>query len=79
MKYIAPIVESLKGELAPLARRRLAQALSMVMGSEAALAVRDIGGASLDEAITAAAWAAQALVNQACADGRRKRAEVRTK
>lgn len=79
MKYIEPIVESLKDELAPLARKRLALALSMVMGSEAALAVRDIGGASLDEAITAAAWAAQALVNQACADARRKPAEARTK
>lgn len=79
MKYIEPIVDSLKGELASLARKRLAHALSMVMGSEAALAVRDIGGASLDEAITAAAWAAQALVNQACADARRKRAEARTK
>lgn len=79
MKYIEPIVESLKGELAPLARKRLALALSMVMGSEAALAVRDIGGASLDEAITATAWAAQALVNQACADARRKRAEAGTK
>lgn len=78
MKYIVPIVDSLKRELAPLARKRLAQALSMVMGSEAALAVRDIGGASLDEAVTAAAWAAQALVNQACAEARRKRAEVRT-
>ncbi|RDJ99054.1 TetR/AcrR family transcriptional regulator [Paraburkholderia lacunae] len=81
MKYIEPIVESLKGELAPSARRRLAHALSMVMGSEAALAVRDIGGASVDEALTAAAWAAQALVSQACAEtaeARRKRAAART-
>lgn len=81
MKYIEPIVESLKSELAPSARRRLAHALSMVMGSEAALAIRDIGSASVDEAITAAAWAAQALVNQACAEAaeaRRRRAETRT-
>lgn len=81
MKYIEPIVESLKSELAPSARRRLAHALSMVMGSEAALAIRDIGGASVDEAITAAAWAAQTLVNQACAEAaeaRRRRAETRT-
>lgn len=75
MKYIEPIVESLKGELTPSARRRLAHALSMVMGSEAALAIRDIGGASVDEALAAAAWAAQALVNQAridAAEARRK-------
>lgn len=76
MNYIAPIVESLKGELQPSARRRLAHALSMVMGTEAALAVRDIGGASVEEALAAAAWAAQTLVSQACAeaaDARRKR------
>jgi len=55
-------------------------ALSMVMGTEAALAVRDIGGASMEEAVTAAAWAAQALVSQACAEAaeaRRKRASTR--
>ncbi len=81
MKYIEPIVGSLKGELPPAARKRLVHALSMVMGTEAALAVRDIGGASIDEALTAAAWAAQALVNQACAEAaeaRRKRADGKT-
>lgn len=68
MKYIEPIVDSLKGELSPSARKRLAHALAMVMGSEAALAIRDIGGASVEEALAAAAWAAQALVNQARID-----------
>ncbi len=68
MKYIEPIVESLKGVLAPAARRRLAHALCMVMGTEATLAIRDIGGASVDEALAAAAWAARALLNQACAE-----------
>ncbi len=75
MKFILPIVESLKGELSSAARRSLAHALSMVMGSEAALAIRDIGGASVEEALAAAAWAAQALVNQAridAAEARRK-------
>jgi hypothetical protein len=82
MKYIEPIVESLKEELAPAARRRLMHALSMVMGTEAALAVRDIGGATVDEAISAAAWAAQALVNQARAEAeeaRQKRTAARTR
>lgn len=68
MQYIEPIIESLKGELAPSARKRLAHALSMVMGTEAALAARDVGRASVDEAISAAAWAAQALVSHACAE-----------
>lgn len=73
MKYIEPIVESLKGELTPSARKRLAHALSMVMGSEAALAVRDIGGASVEEALAVAAWAAQALLNQARIDAAQAR------
>ncbi|MFC5522215.1 TetR/AcrR family transcriptional regulator [Polaromonas jejuensis] len=68
MKYIRPIVDALKDELPPAARQRLSQALSMVMGSEAVLAVRDIAGASVDEAIAAGAWAAQALVKQALAE-----------
>jgi AcrR family transcriptional regulator len=79
MTYIEPIVDALKNELTPPERRRLAHALSMVIGSEAAVAVRDIGGASVDEALTAAAWAAQALVNQAraeAAEERRKRGEA---
>jgi AcrR family transcriptional regulator len=68
MAYIEPIVEDLKDELAPAARKRLVHALSMVMGSEAAVAIRDIGGASVDEALAAVAWAAQALVKQARAE-----------
>lgn len=65
MSYIEPIVDSLKDVLSPRARNRLKQALSMVMGTEALIAVRDIGGASVDEALGAAAWAARALVRQA--------------
>jgi hypothetical protein len=45
----------------------------MVMGSEAALAVRDIGGASVEEALAVAAWAAQALLNQARIDAAQAR------
>ena len=81
MKYIEPIVASLKDELTPAARKRLVHALSMVMGSEAAVAVRDIGGASVDEALAAAAWAAQALVSHArteAAAARRKRIAARS-
>ncbi|AWY39692.1 TetR family transcriptional regulator [Pseudomonas putida] len=65
MSYIEPIVDSLKGVLPPRARKRLKQALSMVMGTEALIAVRDVGGASVDESLSAAAWAARALVRQA--------------
>jgi AcrR family transcriptional regulator len=73
MQYIGPIVESLKGELAPAARKRLAQALSLLMGTEAALSLRDVAGASVEEAVAASAWAAQALVEQALAQARERR------
>jgi AcrR family transcriptional regulator len=74
MQYIAPIVESLKGELTPSARKRLTHALTLLMGTEAALALRDVAGASVDEALAASAWAAQALVRQALAEARDRRA-----
>jgi hypothetical protein len=76
MSYIDPIVDSLREALTPSARKRLKQALSMVMGTEAVIAVRDISRASPDEALDAAAWAARSLVRQALAEaaqGRRKR------
>ena len=76
MSYIEPIVDSLKDELTPRARKRLKQALSIVMGTEALIAVRDISRASIEESLDAAAWAARALVRQALAEAeqaRRKR------
>lgn len=74
MRHIQPVVDALKDELPPAARRRLAQALAMVMGTEAVLALRDIAGASVEEAVAASAWAAQALVQQARADAQEARA-----
>lgn len=77
MAYIGPIVDSLKGTLPPAARKRLKHSLAMVMGTEAVIATRDIGGASPDEALEATAWAARALVREAleeAARGRRRRA-----
>lgn len=68
MLYIGPIVDALKDKLPPPARKRLAQALVMVMGTEAALALLDIAGASTEDALSASVWAAQALVKQACAE-----------
>lgn len=68
LRLIRPVVDALKAELAPAARRRLVQALAMVIGTEAVIAVRDIAGASPDEAVECAAWAAQALVRQALAE-----------
>jgi len=74
LRYIRPIVDGLKEELPPAARRRLVQALAMVMGTEAVLALRDVAGASVDEALAASAWAAQALLRQARAEAARAKA-----
>lgn len=68
MNYIEPIVDSLKDVLTPAARKRLKQALSIVIGTEALIAVRDIGRASANEALDAATWAARSLVRQALAE-----------
>lgn len=72
MQYVAPIIDALKAELPPAARRRLAHALTMLMGTEAALSLRDVAGASTDEALAASGWAAQALVRQALAEARER-------
>lgn len=73
MQYIGPIVESLKSELTPSARKRLTHALALLMGTEAALALCDVAGADIDEALAASAWAAQALVRQALAEAHDRR------
>ena len=75
MQYVHPIVDALKGELTAAARRRLAHALALVMGTEAALSLRDVAGASLEEALAASGWAARALVQQARADARERPAK----
>ena len=68
LQYIAAVVEALKNELTPAVCKRLAQALSMMAGPEAVLSLRDVAGASLEEALDASAWAAMALVRAACAE-----------
>lgn len=77
MSYIEPIVDSMKDVLGAAARRRLKHALAIVLGTEAMIAVRDVGRASVDDALEASAWAARALVQQALAEAasaRRRRA-----
>jgi AcrR family transcriptional regulator len=68
MHYIEPIVDSLEDVLAPAARRRLKQALAVVLGTEAMIAVRDVGRADAGAAVDVTVWAAQALVRQALAE-----------
>jgi AcrR family transcriptional regulator len=72
MNYIDPIVESLSDRLDKAARSRLRTALSMTMGTEAVLAMRDVAGESVEESIAAASWAAQSLIRQALAESKAK-------
>ncbi|MEB2517302.1 TetR/AcrR family transcriptional regulator [Pseudomonas sp. YuFO20] len=76
LSYIEPIVDSMKDVLAPRVRKRLKQALSIVMGTEALIAVRDISGASFEESLDASAWAARALVRQALAEAEKNRRKL---
>jgi AcrR family transcriptional regulator len=72
MQYIGPIVDAMKGELTPAARRRLAHALALLMGTEAAISLRDVAAVSTEEALAVSEWAAQALVKQALHDARER-------
>ncbi len=65
MQCILPIVDALKEKLPPGARKRLAAALALTMGTEAAIALRDVAGVETEQALTVSSWAAQALVRQA--------------
>ncbi|MBS0339394.1 MAG: TetR/AcrR family transcriptional regulator [Proteobacteria bacterium] len=68
MQYITPIVDALKDQLPPAARKRLASALTLTMGTEASLSLRDVAGTDTEQALAVSAWAAQALVRQALAE-----------
>lgn len=65
MKFIEAVLAKLVDRLDAPARRRLRTALTLVMGVEAVLSMRDVGGASVEEAVDAGTWAARALVQQA--------------
>jgi hypothetical protein len=65
MQYIEPIVNALKGKLPPAARKRLACALALTMGTEAVLALRDVACVDAARVAEISAWAAQALMRQA--------------
>jgi AcrR family transcriptional regulator len=71
MNYIDPIVDSLSDLLDDAARFRLRTALAMTMGTEAVLAMRDVAGASREQAMAAGIWAAQSLIRQALAEANR--------
>lgn len=68
MQYIEPIVDALADVLKPAARTRLKHALAVVLGTEAIIALPDVGRADAAGAVAATTWAARALVRQALAE-----------
>jgi AcrR family transcriptional regulator len=70
MSFIDPILQSTAPTLNDAQRSRLRIALSMLMGTEAVLAMRDVGGADVATALATSQWAAQALMRQALAEAR---------
>lgn len=68
MKFIEQVLEKLADRLDHDARARLRTALTLAIGVEAVISMRDVGGASVEEAIEAGRWAARALVAQALAE-----------
>lgn len=68
MKIIDQILAKLPGQLDKAAHARLRVALTLVIGLEAVLSMRDVAGASIDEAAKTGSWAARALVTQALAE-----------
>jgi AcrR family transcriptional regulator len=77
LQYIVPVVEALGDELSPCECRRLAQALAMVAGPEAVLSLRDVAGATVEEALDSSAWAAMALVRAARVEATESKASKR--
>jgi AcrR family transcriptional regulator len=73
MQYITPIVDALKDQLSPAARKRLTYALALTMGTEAVLALRDVVAIDSGDAAAVGAWAAQALMRQALTEASEQR------
>ena len=65
LEYVEQALAPLQGRLAPAELDRLAFALTVVMGIEATLVLRDICGLDSREILDVQHWAAQALVRAA--------------
>lgn len=65
MRLIEPILDACADRLSIAARRKLRAALSLVMGAEAVISLRDIAGVSREEALSVSRWAAEMLMREA--------------
>jgi AcrR family transcriptional regulator len=74
MRMIEPILEGCGERLSPAAKRRLRAALSLVMGVEAVISLRDVAGVSPATALAVSRAAAEALMRDALEASARERA-----
>jgi AcrR family transcriptional regulator len=65
VELLRDVTSPLEASVAPAARERLVQALSLVFGVEALIVLKDIWGLSLEQAQAVAEWAGVALVEAA--------------
>jgi AcrR family transcriptional regulator len=65
MDWIADAVAPVKASLTPAAYSRLLSALSLCVGAEALITLRDVRGLSLSDAANVSSWAARALLRSA--------------
>jgi len=70
VEWIERALEPVRGELTPDDYERLVSALSLVMGWEALIVLRDVRDASAVEAAEVSAWAARTLVRAALGPAR---------
>lgn len=72
MEWIEKTLEPARGRLGPARFERLVSALSVVIGWEAEIALRDVRGLNNEQVEEVVAWTARTLVASALSDARRK-------
>jgi AcrR family transcriptional regulator len=72
MRWLGEVLAPLKGKLTPARLKRLQQALSLTLGVEAMVVLKDVCQAGDREALATLDWAAQALVRAALEEAGRK-------
>jgi AcrR family transcriptional regulator len=71
MRWLNEVLAPLKGKLSPARLKRLQQALSLTLGVEAMVVLKDVCQAGDREALNALDWAAQALLRAALEEAER--------
>jgi AcrR family transcriptional regulator len=73
VKWIADVLEPIRGRIAPATFEKLSRALALYLGIDPIVVMKDIVGASDEEALQTIEWSARALVEAAIASDRGRR------